>query len=179
MAGFCWCCAAQATAQRPLYPVGTDIGTHHCCADCCRRTYGVWPGYTRDGLLMAGAQPTPPSTGPHVEAIVKRFCQPGSESAFTTGPQGPEHWRYGGFVKHPDPAYGDSADYRWAIDEMGGWTLISDLGCWSDGVVYHLRVAEHALLRNVEGDIAVDIFATHQQLRDYCLALADRDAAAA
>lgn len=49
--GECYCCSSTAR----LYAVGTIVGVRHCCARCCRETYGLRPGFTYDGAPMPNA----------------------------------------------------------------------------------------------------------------------------
>lgn len=62
--GVCWCCAngllvGSGINGLPLYPVGTDGGVKLCCAECCKRTFDVRPGFTRDGIKMDDRFATP------------------------------------------------------------------------------------------------------------------------
>lgn len=45
--------SASGISKLPLYPVGTDVGVKMCCAECCRKTFNVRPGFTCDGIRMS------------------------------------------------------------------------------------------------------------------------------
>ncbi len=56
--GVCYCCGngllvGSGINKLPLYPVGTIVGVKLCCAECCRNTYNVRPGFTLDGCRMS------------------------------------------------------------------------------------------------------------------------------
>ena len=62
--GVCWCCnngllVGSGVSGLPLYPVGTDVGVKLCCATCCKDTFDVRPGFTRDGIKMSDRFATP------------------------------------------------------------------------------------------------------------------------